>query len=107
LAAALLWRGRGGFGNKGGLDQAAAQALQLIDEAVVLLDAQARVLDANAAFHRLGGWREHSLHLRPFATLQGADETLSEPAGADEIWLRRGDDRLVLCRITRQALAGA
>lgn len=107
LAAALLWRGRGGFGNKGGLDQAAAQALQLIDEAVVLLDAQARVLDANAAFHRLGGWSEHSLHLRPFAALQGADETLSEPAGADEIWLRRGDDRLVLCRITRQALAGA
>ncbi len=106
LATALFWRSRGRPGNQGDLDQAAAQALQLIDEAVVLLDAQGRVLDANPAFHRLGGWGQHSLRLRPFAALQAAADAIPEPSGSDELWMRRADDRLVLCHATSQALAG-
>ncbi|MFP3514385.1 hypothetical protein SB775_33345, partial [Peribacillus sp. SIMBA_075] len=38
------------------LDQAAVQALALVDEAVLVLDAEDRVLDANPAFLRMGGW---------------------------------------------------
>ncbi len=105
FTAAVFWRSR--RGRMRGLDGAAPQALRLIEEAVLLLDADERVLDANPAFLRLGGWREETdLRLRTFAGLQAGAEEAPEPVGEDEIWLRRADGRLVPCRVTRQALAG-
>jgi len=105
FTAAVFWRSR--RGRVRGLDGAAPQALRLIEEAVLLLDADERVLDANPAFLRLGGWREETdLRLRTFAGLQAGAEEAPEPVGEDEIWLRRADGRLVPCRVTRQALAG-
>ncbi|KRG49156.1 hypothetical protein ARC20_02295 [Stenotrophomonas panacihumi] len=105
LTAAVFWRTRQGRGQR--LDGAAPQALKLIEEAVLLLDAQERVLDANPAFLRLGGWHEEAeLRLRTFTGLQASAEEAPEPVGEDEIWLRRADGRLVPCRVTRQALAG-
>jgi diguanylate cyclase (GGDEF)-like protein len=103
--AALFWRNRRGRAQR--LDDAAPQALRLIEEAVLLLDAHERVLDANPACLRLGGWRgEDTLRMRTFDSLQASAEEAPEPVGEDEIWLRRADGRLVPCQVTRQALSG-
>lgn len=105
LTAAAFWRTRLAQRDQR-LDGAAPQALRLIEEAVLLLDAQERVLDANPAFLRLGGWREEAeLRQRTFASLQAGSEDAPEPVGDDEIWLRRADGRLVPCRVNRQALS--
>ncbi len=106
FTATVFWRKRNERGQR--LEGAAAQALRLIEEAVLLLDAQDRILDANPAFLRLGGWHdEDGVRMQAFASLQAPAEEAPEAVAEDEIWLRRADGRLVPCRVIRQTLAGA